>query len=142
MHHVHFSRFHRFHSIHPSGHQGRGVATGPPHVTSSHAIPLTLTQELSYDEATESTVPPSLKLTFDGDVDGLRDEELRLDQHAADVRPLIQPLLNVAELQRPVLEHHLRGRELRQTRIRDVLLLPFCLFTAQSWKCIRDWGVR
>lgn len=48
-----------------------------------------------------------LKLTFDSDVDGLRDEELRLDQHTADVSPLIHPLLNITELQRSVLKHHL-----------------------------------
>lgn len=48
-----------------------------------------------------------LKLTFDSDVDGLCDEELWLDQHAADVSPLIHPLLNITELQRSVLKHHL-----------------------------------
>lgn len=57
------------------------------------------------------------KLTFDSDVDGLRDEELWLDQHAADVRPLVHPLLNIAELQRSVLKHHLHRWQHNQTRM-------------------------
>lgn len=51
----------------------------------------------------------ALGLTFDGDVNCLRDEKLRLDEHAADVGPLIHPLLNVAELQSSILIHHLDG---------------------------------
>lgn len=48
-----------------------------------------------------------LQLTFDGDIDSLRDEQLWLDEYAADVGPLIHPLLNIAELQGPILINHL-----------------------------------
>lgn len=46
-------------------------------------------------------------LTFDSDKDGLLDEELRLDEDAADVGTLVHPLLNIAQLQGSVLKHHL-----------------------------------
>lgn len=52
-----------------------------------------------------------LKLTFDSDIDGLRNKELWLDQHAADVSPLIHSLLNVTELQRSILKHNLKIKE-------------------------------
>lgn len=49
-------------------------------------------------------------LTFDGDKDGLLDEELRLDEHAADVGALVHPLLDIAQLQGSILKHHLHNK--------------------------------
>lgn len=57
-----------------------------------------------------------LVLTFDSDKDSLLDEELWLDEHAADVGPLVHPLLHIAQLQGSVLKHHLHEHSIFTTR--------------------------
>lgn len=47
------------------------------------------------------------KPTFDSHVDALADGELRLDEDAAQVLPLVHALLHIRQLEGPVLEHHL-----------------------------------
>lgn len=46
-------------------------------------------------------------LTFDSDINSLRDEQLWLDEHAADVGPFVHHFLDIAELQGPILKNHL-----------------------------------
>lgn len=64
-----------------------------------------------------------LVLTFDGDEDGLLDEELRLDEHAADVGTLVHPLLDITQLQGSILKHHLHKHSILTTRPNKVRLL-------------------
>lgn len=46
-------------------------------------------------------------LTFNSDVDCLADGQLWLDEHAAQIRPLIHTLLHIAQLQSPIFVHDL-----------------------------------
>lgn len=54
--------------------------------------------------------------TFDSDKDSLLDEELWLDEHAADVGTLVHPLLYVTQLQGSILKHHLHKHSILTTR--------------------------